>query len=263
MPDRLGELGVRAAQTSLFVLETIAFAEEPLGVTQIAARIGLSKGAVFRHLQGLVERGYVDQDDVTARYRLGTRTALVGRFAVAGNELMAAAARPMREVRDQTSITTVLTAPTAAGALVLSTVIGSRLVEIGVRPGGILTFHGSAQGKVMLAFGGPALMKRCLAHGLTTLTSYTITDPGAIKDEVLKVAAQGYAIAPEESVLGINVVAAPVFGARDELAAAVALVGSIHFLPRQPEPALIAAVKDMAREVSRNLTRAPAGWGRA
>ncbi|HVN12738.1 MAG TPA: hypothetical protein VMT69_11640 [Kineosporiaceae bacterium] len=56
---------------------------------------------------------------------------------------------------------------------------------------------------------------------------------------------------------------AAVDAARDELAAAVALVGSIHFLPRQPEPALIAAVKDMAREVSRNLTRAPAGWGRA
>ena len=62
---------VRAAETTLRVLEVVAFSEEELGVTQIADRLGLTKGAVFRHLHGLVERGYLirESDDGTLSAR--------------------------------------------------------------------------------------------------------------------------------------------------------------------------------------------------
>jgi DNA-binding IclR family transcriptional regulator len=58
---------VQSGDTTLVVLETVAFAEDELGVTQIAGRLGLTKSAIYRHLQGLVDRGYLVQHPVTSR----------------------------------------------------------------------------------------------------------------------------------------------------------------------------------------------------
>jgi IclR family transcriptional regulator, KDG regulon repressor len=66
--------GVRSVQVALDVLEAVAFADEELGVTQIAERLGLTKGSVHRHLLTLVERGYLVQNPVTTRYSSGPRS---------------------------------------------------------------------------------------------------------------------------------------------------------------------------------------------
>lgn len=242
---------MRAAETTLLVLETIAFSEEELGVTQIAARLSLSKGAVFRHLQGLMERGFVVQDPQTSRYRLGVKASLIGSMAPPASDLAGAADPVMREVRDRTAITAVLTTPTATGALVLATVIGYRTIEIGVRKGSELPFHASAQGKAMLAFGPPSLMERTLRLGLSPLTPQTVTDPDRLRAEVERIRQQGYSTAPEEALLGINTIAAPIFDAHDALVGAVALCGSIQHVTADPE--LVEEVRNMGLRVSRSL----------
>ncbi|HEU5019328.1 MAG TPA: IclR family transcriptional regulator [Pseudolabrys sp.] len=254
------DLAVRAAETTLRVLETVAFSEEELGVTQIAARLGLTKGAVFRHLHGLVERGYLLQNPTTSHYRLGVKAYLIGRLAPRANDLAGSAEGPMRKLSEQTGITTVLTTPTAHGCLVLNTILASRTIEIGVRPGSELSFHAAAQGKIILAFGPGPLLDRALKGRLPSLTPHTITDAGKLRTEIAKVREQGYAIAPEESLLGIAALAAPVFNMRDELVAAVALVGSIQYIPRKPSRSMIDGVKRMAQDISRNLGYGLASW---
>jgi DNA-binding IclR family transcriptional regulator len=49
-----------------------------------------------------------------------------------------------------------------------------------------------------------------------------------------------YASAPEEAMLGINAVAPPIFDDDDTCVAALAIVGSIQFLPGKPKPEDIA-----------------------
>ncbi len=259
-PAGRSDQGVRAAETTLRVLETVAFAEEELGVTQIADRLGLTKGAVFRHLHGLVERGYLTQNPTTSHYRLGVKAYLIGRLAPRADDLAGSAEGPMRKLSEQSGITTVLTTPTTRGCLVLNTVLASRTIEIGVRPGSELSFHTSAQGKIMLAFGPAPLLARTLKGKLAPLTPHTIIDPAKLRAEIAKVQTQGYAIAPEEALLGINALAAPVFNMRDELVAAAALVGSIQYIPRNPERSMIEAVKQMAQNISRNLGHGFASW---
>lgn len=70
------EGGVRSVQVALDVLETVAFAHEELGVTQIADLLGLTKGSVHRHLLTLVDRGYLSQNAKTARYSVGPKIGI-------------------------------------------------------------------------------------------------------------------------------------------------------------------------------------------
>jgi IclR family transcriptional regulator, KDG regulon repressor len=70
---------------------------------------------------------------------------------------------------------------------------------------------------------------------------------------LLEVARRGFASAPEEAMLGLNAVAAPIFDAQDACIAAVALVGSIQFLPEKPRQSDVAQLIEAARQISRKL----------
>ncbi len=159
----------------------------------------------------------------------------------------------MRELRDRLGHTVVLSAMTPRGALVMSTIASTSPIEIGVRPGSELSFHASAQGKVLLAFAPRPLQERILARPLAVLTSRTIVDRDKIEEELAQIVKRGYAGAPEETLLGINAVAAPIFDPTDACVGAAAIVGSIQFVPERLDPAALAALKQCGQQISRKL----------
>jgi IclR family transcriptional regulator, KDG regulon repressor len=252
MSEDRSDGGVRSVQVALDVLEAVAFSEEELGVTQIAERLGLTKGSVHRHLLTLVERGYLVQNPVTTRYARGPRSRLLAHYAPQA-DLIELASGAMRELRDRLGHSVVLSELSPRGALVLSMVAGTAAIEIGVRPGSELPFHSSAQGKVLLAYAPQQQRQRALAKALQTQTPQTMTDAKAIADELALVVSQGFATAPEQAMLGINAVAAPIFNDKDACTSALALVGSIQFLPATCDAKTIAALKEAADQISRRL----------
>jgi len=243
--------GVQAADTALSILETVAFSQEPLGVTQIAAALGTAKGATFRYLQTLMDRGYLVQDPVNSRFRLGLKAFSLGRNAPAEWDLAALLGAPMRQVRDATGLSVVLSTPTLQGACVLATVSGTKTIEIGVRVGSTLAMHASAQGKIFLAFDRPTRLDQVAETELTRFTERTITSRAALLAEIAAVRKQGYAAAPEEVLPGINTVAVPVFDRRGTLAAALAIVGSIQHIAARPDRQLVELMLDLGTTASR------------
>jgi DNA-binding IclR family transcriptional regulator len=244
--------GVHSVRLALDVLETVAFSEEELGVTQIAERLKMTKGSVHRHLQTLVERGYLAQNSTTSRYGIGPRSRLLYRHAPE-TDIVHLAEGPMRQLRDALGHPVVLSEMTPRGALVLNKLSGTSPIEIGVRPGSELTFHASAQGKVMLAFAPTPFRARVLAKPLVRFTAKTIVSARKVEQELQEIVRLGYASAPEEAMLGLNAVAAPIFDAEDACVAAIALVASIQFLPEKPRAADVAQLIEAARQISRKL----------
>src|SRR5215469_6961844 len=131
--------GVRSVQLTLDVLEAVTFADEEMGVTQIAERLNATKGSVHRHLHTLVERGYLSQNPATSRYALGPKSRLLARLAPE-TDLLHLAEGPMRELRDALGHTVVLSEMTPRGALVLAKLASTLPIDIGVRSGSELSF---------------------------------------------------------------------------------------------------------------------------
>jgi IclR family KDG regulon transcriptional repressor len=244
--------GVHSVQLAIDVLEAVALADDELGVTQIAERLNMTKGSVHRHLQTLVERGYLAQNSTTSRYAIGPKSRLLARHAPDA-DLVYLAEGPMRQLRDALGHPVVLSEMTPRGALVLHKLSSTAPIEIGVRPGSELTFHASAQGKVMLAFAPYPLQARVLARPLQRFTDKTIVSVRRIEKDLLEIARLGFASAPEEAMLGLNAVAAPIFDAHDACIATVAIVASIQFLPEKPRPSDVAQLIETARQISRKL----------
>ena len=253
MADReRSDTGVRSVQLALDILELVAFSGEDMGVTQIADRVRVTKGSAHRHLTTLVERGYLSQSTTTSRYEIGAKTRLLGKMAP-DFDLSKLSEGPMRELRDNVGQSVVLSSPTPRGALVLMTIAGTSPIEIGVRPGSELPFHASAQGKVLLAHAAPPVRKRILATILKAWTDKTTTRADEVEADVSRVLRQGYASAPEQAMLGINAVAVPVFDKTNSCVAALAVVGSIQFIPPVCDDVLVSKLMACGQEISRRL----------
>jgi IclR family transcriptional regulator, KDG regulon repressor len=244
---------VRSVHLAIDVLETVCLADEEMGVTQIAERLHVTKGSVHRHLHTLVERGYLAQNPATSRYTIGPKGRLLARLAPE-TDLVQLAEGPMRELRDALARhSVVLSEMTPRGALVLATLASTSPIEIGVRAGSELPFHATAQGRVLLAFAPRPFQARILSRKLEAFTDKTITSAARIEKMLLDIAKRGYASAPEESMLGLNAVAAPIFDSHDACIAALAIVGSIQFLPDKPKQSDIDALTKASQQISRKL----------
>ena len=246
------ELRVKSVGLTLDVLEAVAFAGRDVGVTELAHQLGVTKATIFRHLKTLLDRGYIAKTADTSRYRLGIKSHLLGRMASASIDLLAASEHAMQELRDRIGETVVLSAVEAKVVRVVTTLKGKSQFEIGVRSGSELAFHASAQGKVALAF-NRELAGKLQRRSLSAFTDNTISDWSHLQRELQIIRTRGWGTAPEQLVLGLNAVAAPIFDESAECIGTVAVVGSIQFIRKTPDSQQTNAVVKTAARISQSL----------
>jgi DNA-binding IclR family transcriptional regulator len=213
----------------------------------------MPKPRVHRFLKTLLTLGYVQQDTATERYRLSLKLYHLGQ-ALADHTILLSEARPqMVQLRDATKQTTTLSAVEAAGMRVLDIVRAQSPVEIVTRPGALLDFHASAQGKVALAFGAPDNWRVVRAGPLRKWTAFTNTSVAKLEAEVETVRSAGWAEAPEQTLAGVNALSAPVFDASARLVATITIAGPMAAIPSPPGADQIEAVTRAAMTISSNL----------
>ncbi len=240
---------------SLRLLERLANSREAIGVSDLAREFEASKATVYRHLRALVLHGFVHQDAATARYSAGIKLFVLGERLRERFDILAVARDDLARLRDETGQPVTLTTLVEGQVVVLEVLQGNALVNFGTQPGTILDLHASAHGKVALAFGPPSLLQQCLAKPRKAWTSLTICSPSALERAIAQVRARGWATAPNQVLEGVNGLAAPVFNHSGIYAGAVAIAGSIQYIPATPPPAQVKAVTKAAARISQKL-----GW---
>ncbi|MEM9685251.1 MAG: IclR family transcriptional regulator, partial [Pseudomonadota bacterium] len=253
---------IQSVQVALQLMEVLAHNRRPMGVTEIATKLGTPKARVYRHLRTLVGEGYVEQDPETEKYRLGVKLYHLGRAAGEQMDLLTEARPIMQRLCDRFQMTVSLGRPAVDGVFIIDMVRADSPFEISTRPGYVLPFHATAQGKVALAFSPSMDIDRILAQPLVRMTPQTITDPERLRAEVTKAKIEGWAVAPEEVLPGLNALAAPIFSADGGLTATITLVGTVQGVTATPSHDQIEAVSEAGRAISRALGyRAPVEVG--
>ena len=244
---------IKSVHLTLDILETIAQLKEGIGVSELANRLGTTKATIFRHLRTLYERGYLSQDAASSRYKLGVRTHLLGRAAAQRVDLLTQSKEAIAELREETGESVTVSAVGTRGVIVLETVFGTSVFEIGVRPGTEMQFHSSAQGKVALAFSRQPLMKIVRNRVLERFTEFTVCDADVLEKEVEEVKLRGWATAPQEMIIGLNALAAPIFDETGDCVGTLGLVGFVQFIGREPSAKHLLALHRATDKISANL----------
>ncbi len=239
--------------TAAQVLEELAHAPQAVGVTDLARRLGSSKARVYRVLTSLKAHGLVDQEPATERYRLGWKLFQLGERAGAQFDLRRLAEPVLKHLRDGTGQSALLSVPANGEAVVVAAVDNIGGVCITVKPGHRPAPHCTAQGRIALAWAAEADVARALDGALAAATPQSMVDAGAIRSRLAVVRQRLWEEAPDEALVGINVVAAPVLRDGGELAGIVAVIGALSDVPSPPNPSQLALVQGAAAALSSAL----------
>ncbi|MCO5134249.1 MAG: IclR family transcriptional regulator [Phyllobacteriaceae bacterium] len=242
----------QSTQIAFAVIECMVEFGRPVALAELTRRLDIPKVRVFRFLRTLLAMGYVLQDADTEHYRLSYKLYHLGQALADSTDMLREARPVMTELRDKTGMTVSFGQIEESGMRVLDMVRSEHPVAIVTRPGALLDFHSSAQGKVALAFGDKKLWQQ-VPEELRPWTSATNTDRAKLEAEVAKVLKQGWADAPGETLEGVSALSAPVRDMTGNLIATLTLAGPTNFLGSPPKDQYIAAICESAARISSNL----------
>lgn len=244
---------IQSVATAFRLIEMMVRAARPLGVTELALAVDMTKPRVYRHLRTMVEFGYVEQDPGTEKYAPTLKLYEIGLAIADRVEFLSEARRVLPVLRDRLHLTTTAGRLEAGGVRILDMLRSATDIEITTRPGTLFGFHHSAHGRAALAFGPPGLIDSLRGTTLESVTPHTTIDLEELLAKVEETRRRGWASASEETLPGINAIAAPVYDASGRLAGTIAITGSVKYLPPEPMPEQLEALLDSAREISRRL----------
>ncbi|GLS39987.1 IclR family transcriptional regulator [Mesorhizobium tianshanense] len=249
--------GVQAVVFALNILEYVAQCQTSVGVSELARAFDTTKSRIHRHLQTLVTAGYLIRNEESERYMISARLMALGQAVSESFELASAARQTARELRDRLGHAVAISQPEKEGNRILLLMPSRSNIDISVKPGSILQFHTSAQGKLTLAFGDAMLLPQVMSARLDMHTPYTISDPEKLKTEIDAVRRRGWAVAPNEEMVGLNALAAPIFDALGHYVGAVAITDSVQFIGEAPTTEQVRQILDAANQISKNLGHRP------
>ncbi|WP_169853313.1 IclR family transcriptional regulator [Anaerohalosphaera lusitana] len=246
-------------ERALEILELLSEHGEGLSLTSVVEKLGYPKNSVFRITKTLLDRGYLRRADDTKVFTLTHKMLTLGYGAVSEYSLVEKSLDIMRELRDEVRETVLIGILSGTYGVVLEQVVGSHLFKFMVNPGRRFPLHASAPGKAMWAF-LPAREREMLLERveLKRYNDNTITDKGAMHEELDRVREAGYAIDRAEEVEGVRCVGAAVL---DQHGYPVASIWSTGPSERMEKAGLEEAGRktvEYARQISRRLGYGPA-----
>lgn len=253
MAEGIDKSANQSTQVAFRIIEEMAPVGEGMRMSDLARRLGMPKARIYRFLQTLAAIGYVQQDPETERYRLTLKLFHLGQAVADGTQLITVARPEMIRLRDATGQTTTLSVLEELGMRVIDIVRMETPVQIVTKPGALLAFHASAQGKVALAFGPARLWDVVRSGPLEAITSDTNTDIAALEREIATVRAQGWAAAPGELLPGVNAISAPILDAANTMIGSINIAGPIQTIRPEPDDSQVAAVRGAGRTISTSL----------
>lgn len=176
----------------LSILEALADAREPRGVSELARELDLTKSNVFRLLQSLSTLGYVRPTE-DKRYKATLKTWQVGRAVVENFNLREMASAAMQMLSTETGETVYLAVPDGLSIVYIDKIESTRPIRTWNPVAGSAPLYCVGTGKAILAANYERLRDRMTGQ-LRKHTDRTITSMKALDEEMLLTRRRGYAV---------------------------------------------------------------------
>ncbi|OAI92719.1 IclR family transcriptional regulator domain-containing protein [Pseudomonas putida] len=195
-------------QKGLALMQLFSVDQPKLSVPEAARLSGLTPSAARRFLLTLVHEAFVETDG--RHYWLTPKALRIGQAYVDSAQLP----RMLRPVVEQVARTTQehVSVGTRDGDEIVHIVRSrySHIASLSIRPGSRLPLYCTAGGRIWLASLAEEELAAYFARvELRGLTPHTCVDEQALREELRRVAAQGYAEVDQEFEVGMRVLGVP------------------------------------------------------
>lgn len=217
---------------ALDIFEALSSADGGLTLSELVRATELPQNSVFRIANALLARGYLHRRENDKRFTLSNKLFDLARPRVNEKSLVVCGYEALQELRNATSETAQLLAPSGRKVVVLEQVSGLHPVKVMGEVGLRVPMHSCAPGKAILAWLPDAELKTWLETAqLKRYTPTTRATPEQLLADLRETRERGFAIDLAEGLEGIHCVAAPILNEYEVPVAAVTVMAPIFRLP--------------------------------
>jgi IclR family pca regulon transcriptional regulator len=186
----------------------------------VAASTGLSRAAARRFLRTLVQLGYMRSDG--SRFALRPKILELGYAYLSSLTLPEVAMPHLEQLVEQVHESSSVSELDGDDVIYIARVPTKRIMTVTISVGTRFPAYATSMGRVMLAAQSDQRLDEYLASvSLRGLTGHTITSATALRRELRKIRAQGWALVDQELEEGLRSIAAPIRDADGQVIAAV------------------------------------------
>jgi len=199
---------LEALARGLRVLEAFNHDRKALTLSDVAKLVDLPRASVRRTLHTLVQLGYAETDD--RMFRLTPRVLTLAGAYLSSNAvtdiLQPALERLSEEVNESCSAAVL----DGEDVMMIAHASPNRIIPVSAQIGFRLPAVATSLGRVLLAALDDRQLNEFLSHiRVRKLTESTIVDKRELRKTILKVRADGYALADQEAEIGFRSIAVP------------------------------------------------------
>ena len=236
-----------ALEKGLDVLELLAGETEPMTLTAIVKRLGRSHGELFRMVQVLEHRGYIEQDQSNDGYRLSDRLFSLGMQQPRMRNLHEIALPVMRQLANEIGQSCHLALHTLGDIVIVARVESGELLGFSVRVGYRRPLAQSASGLVLYAFQPEDVRRRWETMFNPPLPE---ADLEAFRQQAHSIGERRVSMSPSTYVMGVTDISAPVM--RGGMAAAALTVPYLN--KKQPGSQSPKEVAELVRQAADRIS---------
>lgn len=245
---------VQSVARALGLLEAVA-AREEIGLADLSRETELQPSTVHRLLATLTACGYVVQSTRNGRYRVSHKVvALAGAPELRVARLRSTSHPHLDAIRDYSDETTNLVVLERFTATYVDQAESPRAVRMFTTIGRRVPAHATGGGKALLAFQPDAVHAALLATApCESLTVNTITSASAIREELDRIRARGYATEREEYEMGVGCFGVPVLDDDGHAIAAISVSAPLVRLEQLDMVELVDLITSRTNQIARDL----------
>lgn len=236
---------------ALAVLDLVAEFGRPVRFAEVLPRSGLPKATLYRFLQALSHQNMLTYDAARQTYAPGMRLVRLAHAAWAQSSLAPLARELLDDLADRLGQTVHLAQLDNGAVLYVDKRNARQPVEMFSQSGKVGPAYCTGVGKAMLAHLPEDKLSAALARqSFHAHTPNTLTSPEALRAELVRIRAQGYALDNEEHEAGIACIAAPILSGSGRLMGALSVTTTTATTSRAQLLALAGPVTEAAARIA-------------
>jgi len=216
---------LNSVEKALQILLSFQVERPSWGVRELGVHLGFSPATVQRILQVLKANAFVAQDPVSRQYRLGV-VFYTFLHALKGAYPITRTGQPfLQRLLAATGETVHLNIIEGTDRVCIDTLESSQALKASMPIGSRSPLYAGGSSKCLLAFWEPDLRELYLKNltDLQPFTEHTVTDVDLLRQELARIARQGYAESLAERNRGLGSLSAPVFDHHGRMLATLSL----------------------------------------
>ena len=251
---------VRATQKNsplnryIAVLEAVAAAQSPLGLSELAAACNLPVGSAHRLVAGLLSANLLLAEGSTRKtYRIGHRLLRLLHAGTEVEKIRVAVQSTLESAADRLGETCYLARLSGDQVISIAWAVPERGVRGYVFPGDAMPPNAAASAKAIMAFQPREFVDRILSQTFERFTPVTKTTPTEIRAEYKQVRKNKYAVCWDELEVGLGAVACPVELPEVGVIYALGAAGMGERLQRRSIESIVGGLQAALPEIERVL----------